>query len=302
MCKNIIPTNFCLASRRVASDSSCVFYDGCESSGHTLWDCVVAAEVWKEVGINLPNLKQPMKNFVDVVWSFKERDGVSDWELFATIVWMVWNNRNVFKHEGSGKDPKRIAMEAREYAKEVAEVPQSSCRSQALVRTNWCPPQQGSFKINVDGAVFTNLKSCGIGVVIRNEVGQIMGALSRNLPFPLGALEVEAKAIEEGINLACDLGLWEVEIESDAQVVVKAITDAASCPSYILKVVEGINLGLGYFRRWLVKHTSRQNNFAAHIMAREARFLHECHIWVEDTPLVIAIQVQLDVNRVDNLS
>ena len=37
-------------------------------------------------------------------------------------------------------------------------------------------------------------------------------------------------------------------------------------------------------------------------MAREARFLHECHIWVEDTPLVIAIQVQLDVNRVDNLS
>ena len=24
-CKNIIPTNFCLASRRVASDSSCVF-------------------------------------------------------------------------------------------------------------------------------------------------------------------------------------------------------------------------------------------------------------------------------------
>ena len=112
-----------------------------------------------------------------------------------------------------------------------------------------------------------------------------MGALSRNLPFPLGALEVEAKAIEEGINLACDLGLWEVEIESDAQVVVKAITDAASCPSSILKVVEGINVGLGSLRQWSVKHTSKQTNFAMHIMAREARCLHECHIWVEDTPL-----------------
>ena len=78
MCKDIIPTNFCLASRRVASDSSCVFCGGCESSGHALWDCGVAAEVWMEVGINLPKLKQPMKNFVDVVWSFKERDGVSD--------------------------------------------------------------------------------------------------------------------------------------------------------------------------------------------------------------------------------
>lgn len=65
-----------------------------------------------------------------------------------------------------------------------------------------------------------------------------MGALSRNLPIPLGALKVEVKAMEEGINLAHDLGLWEVEIESDAQVVVKANTDAVLGPSSILKEVE----------------------------------------------------------------
>ena len=75
-----------------------------------------------------------------------------------------------------------------------------------------------------------------------------------------------------------------MEIESDALVVVKAITDAASRPSSILKVVEGIILGLGSFKQWSVSHTSRQNNLATHIMAREARVLHDCHIWMKDTP------------------
>lgn len=93
------------------------------------------------------------------------------------------------------------------------------------------------------------------------------------------------KAMEEGINLAHDLGLWEVEIESDAQVVVRAITDAVLGPSSILKVVEGVKMGLGSFKHCLVSHASRQTNVVAHIMAREARGIHDCHIWVEDTPL-----------------
>ena len=56
-CKNIISTNFCLASRKVTLDNSCGYCGGCESSGHALWDCYAAAEVWKEVDINLPILK-----------------------------------------------------------------------------------------------------------------------------------------------------------------------------------------------------------------------------------------------------
>ena len=155
----------------MVSDNSCGFCGECESSGHVLWDCVVAVEVWREVGINLPTTKQPMKNFIDVVWTLKERDGVAEWELFAIAAWMIWNNRNMFKHEGRCKEPKRINLDAREYMQEGEIDHRPLCGSRSQVRSKWCPPRQGSFKVNVDGAVFSSLKSCGIGVVIRNEAG-----------------------------------------------------------------------------------------------------------------------------------
>lgn len=55
--------------------------------------------------------------------------------------------------------------------------------------------------------MFTGMKSCGIGVVIKNQEGQIIGAISKYLPLPLGALEEEALAMEEGLVLAQELSL-----------------------------------------------------------------------------------------------
>ena len=60
----------------------------------------------------------------------------------------------------------------------------------------WSPPPTARYKMNLDGTVFKAQKSARVGVLIRDEQGQVLAALSQKINAPLGALEVEAKAVE----------------------------------------------------------------------------------------------------------
>ena len=104
----------------------------------------------------------------------------------------------------------------------------------------WIPLSEGWYKVNVNGTVFKESGSCGIGIVIRNERGEIMGAMSKRMDLPLGALEVEAKAFEEGMLLARDLGMKHIVLEGDVQGVTDALMGCSSPPTSIQMIIEGI--------------------------------------------------------------
>ena len=59
----------------------------------------------------------------------------------------------------------------------------------------------------MDVAVFSSQKQAGICVIIRDCQGNFISGLSKKLNTPLGAIEAEAKAFEEGIVFVGDVGI-----------------------------------------------------------------------------------------------
>ena len=64
----------------------------------------------------------------------------------------------------------------------------------------------------MDGATFSQNQQAGVGVVDKDKEHEdrVTTAMSKKIHQPLGSLEIEAKAMEEGISFAWDIGLHEV--------------------------------------------------------------------------------------------
>ena len=66
------------------------------------------------------------------------------------------------------------------------------------------PPPVTNFKVNVDGAIFSEQRAVGIGVVVRDDQGRVAATISKRINEHLGAMEAEAKAFEAGLQFAKD--------------------------------------------------------------------------------------------------
>ncbi|KAK9984138.1 hypothetical protein SO802_033663 [Lithocarpus litseifolius] len=300
-CKNALPTKQCLMHRKVIKEDKCDLCGESESSGHILWGCKVAKEAWSETKFKIDRLGRPPKDFLDVLWLLMASSGEKDWEKFAVTAWLLWNNRNSVRFRGKCKNGKTIEGEARKYVEEFRGVclPERQEAQPAPCFNQWTPPPQGMYKVNVDAAVFKEQRCCGIGVVIRNDKGQMMGALCKKITLPWGVLEAEAKAAKTGILLAWDLGLKDIVVEGDSQLVMNALKGSVIPTLAIQKIVEGSQGCLSHFKSWRIAHVRRNNNGAAHLLARNALSVDGCVIWVEDTPPVIELQIQNDVIAMD---
>ncbi|KAK7823725.1 hypothetical protein CFP56_035133 [Quercus suber] len=109
-----------------------------------------------------------------------------DLELFFTVAWAIWYNRNRTIHEGMCSSPLQVWQMARSSIEDFSDAATTDLSTpRPTLSSCWSPPPPGVFKINVDGASSGLDGTSSIGVIIRDCKGETIALPLQTSSVPL---------------------------------------------------------------------------------------------------------------------
>ena len=80
----------------------------------------------------------------------------------------------------------------------------------ANTQVKWSKPSPGMLKCNVDAAIFSEHQTIGLGVILRNEFGSVVGCYSKVVNGVSSPKEAEALGLREAARWLLKLqdGYW----------------------------------------------------------------------------------------------
>lgn len=205
---DVLPTRENLASHRVIMDGGCELCKmNSKSVIHVLWQCGVAQDIWAGSLRRLQKARTGHTDFMQLVVDLILSLPGDEQELFWVQCWIIWSQRNSLLHGGKIQNPTLLNKRARDYLDEFR-----GTQAQLAVSANsgsvqaWRPPTGSVYKLNFDAAVFASTRTSGVGVVIRNCLGEVMAGLSACGPAVASSEEVEALACRKAVEFAIDAG------------------------------------------------------------------------------------------------
>ena len=113
--------------------------------------------------------------------------------------------------------------------------------------------------------MFTESDEAGLGVVARNQRGEVMASLAEKIGMQFGGVEViEAMAVRREILLAVKLGFQNCIIEGDSEIVFKALMEGVSDRSSFGHIIKHCKSIMGSLRTCSLSHVRWQGNGVAH--------------------------------------
>ena len=122
--------------------------------------------------------------------------------------------------------------------------------------------------MNFDRAVFREENSAGVGVIIRDEEGQIIASMAEKVPLPNSVAALEVVAAVKTLYFAAELGISSIVLGGDSEIVFKALVSDDTSFADHGHLVEEAKLLSALFNFCSFSHVKRQGNSAAHHLAR----------------------------------
>ncbi|KAF8694933.1 hypothetical protein HU200_038039 [Digitaria exilis] len=131
---------------------------------------------------------------------------------FLMLIWRCWSVRNAVLKAGESVSVEGSVVFLIRYRESLLlarqqEVEVDARGRQKVHKKRWMPPAVGALKVNVDGAFYLETGDAGLGVVVRDDAGQLLLMASRrifhSLPDPgscrePGTLGKEAHPLGKG--------------------------------------------------------------------------------------------------------
>ncbi|XP_059429044.1 uncharacterized protein LOC132162842 [Corylus avellana] len=190
-----------------------------------------------------------------------------DMVVIAAIAHGIWTRKNHVVHGGKFAHPNFIVKEAEE----------------------WISPPPGRLKANWDVALNADGKRVATGVIIRDDKGLVIAALSRTVEACLAPVTAKAMGMLQATEFCQDLRMSDIVLEGDSLQGVQAVNAKGDQWLQFGQIIADIQVVLSQFRRCEVLHAKREANFdfAAHGLAKVAAQEPTEKIWKEDIHLCI---------------
>ena len=164
-CSSALPTKVGLHKRKIVNDNLCEqCWVEAEDEVHAVWNCDCIHAVW-EVPFAVARTKNPRMNSMSDLVSFIA-DEIRELDKFAMKAWVVWQRRNKLQLKEENTPIHKVYNFAMSLLTEFQQKKKRPTSQRQSKQNRWLPPPPNSVKINFNGAVFSELKEAGVGVVV----------------------------------------------------------------------------------------------------------------------------------------
>ena len=143
----------------------------------------------------------------------------------------------------------------------------SKVKNVVSIPIKWVAPPLGWFKLNTDGSSLGNPGLARGAGIIRNHLGDWVGGFSRAIGYTT-SVQVELRALKDGLILAIDLGILNLEIEMDSLVAVELLNSFTTPNAFLSSIVADCRYLMERFEHASLKHIFREANDCADLLTK----------------------------------